>query len=103
LTRDDLLDVDRRIVAATAAAEPGHALYVLARELVATGVTQLDLYAAFLAHTVRDDDDAIYDSLADPLDCIHGGGWSSAAFFDKAPSDEEVKAASERHARGSAC
>ena len=99
MTRDELLDIDGRLVAASAAAEPGAAFYALARELVASGVTQPDLYAAFTAHIDRVDD-AIFDALADTLDCIHGGGWGgAAAFFDDSPSSEEIEDARERHAR----
>lgn len=77
-----MIDLNRptpaeRLTIAMATDDHASAVFQLATSLGDEGLSQVDLYQLYSAAlTMTDGDDPRYDSLADTLDLIWGGGWA---------------------------
>ena len=76
----------QRLEAALQSGSPAQAVTALAHALRDEGMGQAALYRLYLqAHQTHNDNDMLYDALADTMDLIWGGGWAKGhALFDQA-------------------
>ena len=76
----------QRLQTALQSDSPAQAVAALAHALRDEGMGQAALYRLYLqAHQTHNDNDKLYDALADTMDLIWGGGWAKGhALFDQA-------------------